>query len=113
MHEMSLCEHVLQMLESEAAARNATRVSRVTLEIGGLAGVDVDAMRFCFDVVVRNPIADGAELAIQTPDGRGWCMQCAKTVSISARFDPCPQCGSHQVQVVGGDELLLKSLEVH
>ncbi|WP_141104321.1 hydrogenase maturation nickel metallochaperone HypA, partial [Noviherbaspirillum denitrificans] len=64
MHEMSLAESVLQVIEDSARANNFTRVKTVWLEIGALAGVEVEAMRFCFDAVVKDSVADGARLEI-------------------------------------------------
>jgi len=112
MHEMSLCESVLQVLEDEAQRQHFTHVKTVWLEIGNMAGVEVEAMRFCFDVVVRNSLADSATLHIIGVPAEAWCLDCAQTVTIAQRFDPCPQCGSHQLQVIRGDEMRIKELEV-
>ncbi len=112
MHEMSLCEGVLQLIENNAAAQGFSRVHGVKLEIGELAGVDAEALRFSFDVVTRGTLADAASLDILPVPGQAWCMACSRTVRISRRIDPCPECGSHQLQVTGGDDMMLKSLEV-
>jgi hydrogenase nickel incorporation protein HypA/HybF len=112
MHEMSLCEGVLRILEDHAKSQGFARVKTVRLEIGGLSGVEPEAMRFCFDAVMRDTLADHADLEIIEIPGRAWCMQCAKTVQVRRRFDPCPDCGSYQLQVTGGDEMRIKELEV-
>lgn len=112
MHEMSLCEGILQVMEDAARTQSFRRVKAVWLEIGDLAGVEVDALRFGFDVVCRGSLAEGAELHIVRTAGRGWCMACGDTVPIGALFDPCPVCGSHQVQATGGSEMRIKELEV-
>ncbi|MAR91693.1 MAG: hydrogenase maturation nickel metallochaperone HypA [Pseudomonadota bacterium] len=112
MHEMSLCESVLQIVEEEATRQRFSRVKWLQLEIGVLAGVEVEAMRFCFDVVARNSLLQEAELDIVQPGGEAWCMQCAQTVAIAARYTPCPHCGSYQLQVTGGDQMRIKELEV-
>lgn len=112
MHEMSLCEGVLQVLETEAGKQGFERVKTVWLEIGELSSVEVDAMRFSFDVVMRNSLADSAKLEIIRIPGTAWCMQCAKPVNIRQRFDECPDCGSYQLQVTGGEEMRIKELEV-
>jgi hydrogenase nickel incorporation protein HypA/HybF len=39
-------------------------------------------------------------------------MQCSRNIDVTARFDPCPLCGGHQVQVTGGDGMRIKELEV-
>jgi hydrogenase nickel incorporation protein HypA/HybF len=112
MHEMSLCEGVLQVLQSEARTQGFNKVLAVWLEIGDLSSVEPEAMLFSFDVVTRNSLADGAKLNIINVPGNAWCMQCCKTVTVKQRFDECPDCGSYQLQVIAGDEMKIKELEV-
>ncbi len=112
MHEMSLCEGILQVLQKSAQSQGFRRVKTVWLEIGALSGVEVEAMRFSFDVVMRGSLADGAKLEIIDLPGQAWCMQCAKTVTVKQRFDACPKCDSYQLQVTAGDEMRIKELEV-
>jgi hydrogenase nickel incorporation protein HypA/HybF len=112
MHEMSLAEGVLQVIEEAARAQSFTRVSTVRLEIGQLSGVEPEAMRFCFDAVTRNSVAQGAQLEIITLPGVGWCMACAQSVPMKEVFGECPQCGGYQMQVTGGTEMRVKDLEV-
>lgn len=112
MHEMSLCEGVLQVLEDEAKRQHFSKVKTVWLEIGAMSGVEVEAMRFCFDAVIRHTLADGAKLEIIKIPGEAWCLQCAQTVTVQQRFDACPHCGSYQLQVTQGDEMRIKELEV-
>ncbi len=112
MHEMSLAEGVLQVIEDAAKQQGFVRVRTVWLEIGRLAAVDAEAMRFCFDAVTRGSIADGSRLEIVDTPGSAWCMQCSGSVAVQALYDPCPNCGSHQLQVTGGTEMRVKDLEV-
>ncbi len=112
MHEMSLCEGVLQVLQENASSQGFSSVKTVWLEIGALSGVELDAMRFCFDAVMRDSLADKARLKIIEVPGKAWCMKCAKAVQVEQRFDQCPDCESYQLQVVSGDEMRIKELEV-
>ncbi len=112
MHEMSLCEGILQILEAEAEKQRFSRVKRVILDIGVLSGVEIPALEFAFDVVMRGSLAENAVLEINRLRGSAWCFACAETVAIEARYDPCPQCGGYQLQVNGGDEMRIQSLEV-
>jgi hydrogenase nickel incorporation protein HypA/HybF len=112
MHEMSICEGILQVLEKEAGRQAFRRVMGVWLEIGPLAGVEPEALRFCFDAVVRGSLADGARLEIVETPGQGLCLQCGKSVPVRQRFDPCPVCGGYGVRVTSGEELRIKELEV-
>lgn len=110
MHEMSLAEGIRGIVEDAAREHRAARVAKVVLEIGELAAVEVEALRFCLDVVLKDSVADGAAVDIEAVPGSGWCMQCAATVPIAQRYDACPQCGSYQVQPTGGTEMRVKEL---
>jgi hydrogenase nickel incorporation protein HypA/HybF len=112
MHEMSLCEGIVQILEVNAARQGFARVKTVWLEIGALSGVEPEAMRFGFDAVTRGTLAERAGLEIVEVPGEAWCLQCAKTVAVQQRFDACPDCGSYQLQVTGGEQMRIKELEV-
>lgn len=113
MHEMSLAQSVLQIVADTARQNGGTRVSSVTLEIGTLAGVEIEALRFCFDAASRRTLAAGAALRIERPEGRAWCMPCGETVRVDGLADGCPRCGSYQLQVTGGDELRVREIEIH
>lgn len=112
MHEMSLCESILQILQDSAAQQGFSKVKTVWLEIGAMAGVEIDALRFGFDVVCKGSLADQARLEIISLPGQAWCMPCGQNVPVSQRYDACPRCGSYQLQVNQGEEMRIKELEV-
>jgi hydrogenase nickel incorporation protein HypA/HybF len=112
MHEMSICESLISIIEQQAIAQSFNKVNRVRLEIGALAGVETEALRFSFDVVTRGGIAENAALEIIELPTSGWCMPWAKDVAVQEGFDACPDCGSYQIQITGGEELRIKDMEV-
>lgn len=109
---MSLAESMLRILEQEARAQSARRVHAVVLEIGMLAAVEPEAMRFCFEAVTRGTIAEGAKLRIVEAPGEGWCMTCAKAVRLAERYGLCPECHGTQVGITGGDRMRVLELDV-
>jgi hydrogenase nickel incorporation protein HypA/HybF len=112
MHEMALCESILGVLEAEAKRQAFARVKGVWLEIGPFSGVEPEAMKFCFDAVTRGTLAENATIAIIETRGTAFCLDCAREVEVAERFSPCPDCGRHQLQITGGEELRIKELEV-
>ena len=112
MHEMSLCENILQTLEQQATVQHYRRVKVVWLEIGELAGVEVDALRFSFDSVMQGSIADQARLEVIDLPGQANCPRCDKIVPIQQRYDACPECDHYPLQIVSGDQMRIKQLEV-
>lgn len=112
MHEMSLCESILGILEHQALEQQYRKVKTVWLEIGALSSVEPDAMRFCFDAVMQGSLADRARLEIVHVQGQAWCLQCSQNVIIHQRYEACPVCGSFQLQINDGEQMRIKELEV-
>ena len=111
MHEMSLVESVLQAMEDAARPSSSTRC-------WGAAG-DRRAQRgrarshaLCFDAVVRDSLAEGAQLEIIALPGSGWCMACAKPSPCAKCLANAPSAAAMQMQVTGGTEMRIKDLEV-
>lgn len=113
MHEMAICESILQIVEEQATEHKYDRVKMICLEVGQFSGVELEALRFSFDVVTRGSCAENAKLEIVETRAEVWCLPCAKNVLVEKRFDTCPNCGSGQLQITGGDELRIKELEVN
>lgn len=112
MHELSLLENVREILESAAHSQNFTRVARVTLEIGKLSCVEPDALRFGFDVVMKDSPAQDAELVIVELDGLGLCRQCGRQTAMETLYDACLWCGSPFVEALQGTAMKIKELMV-
>ena len=112
MHEMSLCEGMRRVIEEQARVHRVQKITRVRVEIGRFAGVEVGALQFAFDVVMRGSVAEGAELVTMELPGRALCYDCVKEVEIRNRLDPCPTCGGGKLMPQGGDEMKIKDLEV-
>ncbi|MGY3621681.1 hydrogenase maturation nickel metallochaperone HypA [Bradyrhizobium sp. USDA 10063] len=112
MHEMALCEAIIEIVEEVARRRWFSKVRTVRLEIGALSHVAPEGMKFCFEAVAARTIAEGAALEIVELPGIAWCMACSRRVEIAQRYEPCPCCGSYQLQVTAGEEMRVKELEV-
>ena len=112
MHEMSLAESVQQIIEEHARTEGFSRVLAVRLEIGMLAGVEPEALRFCFEAAMLGSMAEGARLEIVETPGSGWCRRCDVTVPMAERYSACPHCGGYELQPNGGTEMRITELEV-
>ena len=112
MHEISLLESVLDTLESQAEQQGFSRVKQVVLEIGALSCVEAEALRFGFDVVMKNTLAEHAELVIIEQAGQGICSHCQHSVVLETLHDPCPDCGRFGVTVTQGQAMRIKELIV-
>ena len=107
MHELSITRNIVSIVAERAAGR---RVKAVRLKVGRLAGVEVEALRFCFGVCCEGTSLAGAALEIEQPPGLGECQGCGETHELEQPLGTCP-CGG-RLRLVSGDELLVQSMEV-
>jgi hydrogenase nickel incorporation protein HypA/HybF len=112
MHEMSLAESVLNIIEDAARNGKFDRVNAVTLEIGALSAVEPDAMRFCFEAVANGTLAQGAKLEIIELPGQGFCRDCNRTVILAERYGLCPECNGTRIEITGGETMRVKEISV-
>lgn len=112
MHELSLAESLLQVIESAAHQQQFSRVKTVWLEIGQLACVEQESLRFYFDVVKADSIARQARLEIIDIAGQAECEDCHRNCSIDIYHTACPYCGHYALKITRGEEMRIKELEV-
>lgn len=73
MHEVTLCQNALDIIEQQAKQSGAQRVTAVWLELSAVSCIEEDALHFCFDIVCRDSLAEGAELHVTTVLAQAWC----------------------------------------
>ena len=115
MHELGIMESAMALVSQHALAAGAQRVTRVVVRVGGLAGVEPEALRFAFAEVARGTLADGAEFEIEAVpvvvDGHG--CQCGFTVDTGGYIFVCPDCGDLCGEIRSGRELELGRIEMN
>ena len=112
MHELSIAMNIVEICTEEAEKAEAKRVSRVELEVGNLAGIEIDALEFSWDVAVQNSLLEGAELMIQKVEAKARCVECTNEFVLADVFGPCPSCGQYRIDILTGKELKIKALTV-
>ena len=109
MHELSIADAVRAIAERHADGR---RVTRVELRIGHLRQVVPASLEFAWELVTKGTTLDGAELAIEYVPATTICDRCDAATLLVAVPPLCGACGSLDVEVRGGDELLVDALEL-
>lgn len=84
------------------------RVKGLELVVGRLSGVHVDSIRFAFELLSPGTIVEGAELRIAEPSAVVSCRACKSREPIDDLSMLCPNCGSDDIAIEGGRELVLQ-----
>jgi hydrogenase nickel incorporation protein HypA/HybF len=112
MHELSVCLSLMQQVDSILRERNANRVTRITLDIGPLSGVEPELLRNAYPLAAAGTPAEAAELVMQTADVVVRCSQCDSQTTVAPNKLLCGSCGDFRTSLVSGDELTLLRVEL-
>jgi hydrogenase nickel incorporation protein HypA/HybF len=108
MHELAIAQSVVDAVLEKLP--DAT-ISSVALQVGKLSGIAPDALRFCFELVTAETGLAGASLEISQPDGLARCGACRADFALNNLILLCA-CGSADVSILSGDQLLISSVKV-
>jgi hydrogenase nickel incorporation protein HypA/HybF len=109
MHELSIAEGVVDVAVRHARGR---RVTAVELKVGHLRQVVPSALEFAFELVAQGTPVEGARLVLEQVPAKVACRACSAEGEVGDFPLACPDCGGLDVEVVGGEELLVDSLEL-
>ena len=112
MHELSIALGILKIAEQEATKANASTVESIELEIGTLAGIELDALEFIWPSATKETILEHSKMEITTVEAQALCIDCDTIFKIEKFYDNCPKCDSNFKSILKGKELRVKALEV-
>ncbi len=108
MHELSITQSIVSTVVERM--RDA-RICRVRVEVGKLSGVVPDSLQFCFEMASAGTTLEGARLEIIEPAGKGRCRDCGSDFETVEPLPLC-DCGSADVELLAGQELRIREVEV-
>lgn len=111
MHELSVCQALIEQVESLATQNEAERALSIELRIGPLSGVEPELLRQAYPPAAAGTLADGAELIIREQPVRVRCNDCGAETDATPNRLLCGSCGGWRTQLLQGDELLLAKIE--
>ncbi|MCK9240001.1 hydrogenase maturation nickel metallochaperone HypA [Desulfocurvus sp.] len=112
MHETAIVAGLLRIVEEEASRHDVARVTRVRLQVGLLAAVEERTLTGCFAICAEGTVAEGAQLVVETVPLRCRCRACGRRMELERRVFLCPDCGAMELELFGGNELVIAALEV-
>lgn len=113
MHELTLAYEIVESATRIALENNAKSICSISLSIGELSGVVVDAMEFALPEAFRGKeLFQDTNVLIETVPVVLICKDCAHRGKSELSFICCEKCYSQNVSVISGSEFLLKNIEI-
>lgn len=112
MHELAITQSMLDLVLDQAEKAEATSVGKINLVIGEMTGVVDRAVQFYFDFLSKGTAAEGAALAFKVIPTTAKCRNCYKNFELGEFDWTCPHCQSNNIEITGGKELFVESIEV-
>jgi hydrogenase nickel incorporation protein HypA/HybF len=108
-HELSLCQAILDTVEQRAGGRP---VPRVDVRIGHLRQVVPDSLLFAWEMLTEHTPLAGCALVVDHVPAVVACRRCGATTTLAWPVLVCAACEGDDVDLVSGDELQIASFDV-
>lgn len=113
MHELSLACQMVEEVEAIATRENAQEIVSLTVSLGALSGVDREALEFAYPAAVEGTQMENTVLIIEEIPTTVLCSECGATTYPDIPMIECGACGSSNVEIIAGKDLLIKSIELN
>mgnify|MGYP001109015890 CR=1 FL=1 len=112
MHELSIVASLFEILEEKAKEHKAKEISLVRLKVGRLSGVVPEFLQGAFDLYKKDTVAAAAFLEVEEVPLKIKCKKCGVATEAADFVFICSACGSKDLEILEGTELLLEKIEV-
>lgn len=113
MHELPVTRGMLEVALDAAREEGADRILGIDVVVGELTSFVDDAVQFYFDILAEDTPAEEARLRFRREPARVTCHGCGHGHRTGPPLRPtCPECGSMALEVEGGRDFYVESIEV-
>lgn len=109
MHELSLTQNLLDIALKHAGAK---KIIRVNLSIGEFSDEREESIQFYWNDLAKGTLAENAKLNFQRVDAEMKCLECDAAFNPKEEILLCPNCQSHRLKLISGDDVKLESIDV-
>jgi hydrogenase nickel incorporation protein HypA/HybF len=109
---MSITQNILDDVEQSLSNAQYSKVINIKIKVGEFATLDPSSLQFCYQVLTNGTKFENTELVIEIIPLVGHCNNCKKEININNFFFVCTECGSSNIEIISGQELILSEINV-
>lgn len=113
MHELSIATSIIKTAEKEVRENSGEKILEIYLEIGKLSGVELQSLRFIWELCANGTVLQDSKVIIIETEGRAKCAECDTEFRLERIFESCPKCNSPFKDIISGKELKIKKLIIN
>lgn len=113
MHELSIAKNIIDILNENLTTDQKCKVKTVRIKVGKLTNIMVDSLLFGFEALTRETDFEGVTLEVEPLPLRIKCENCGKETDLDDFAFSCPVCQGSAIQIISGQELIVKEIELN
>lgn len=110
MHEFSLAQNIVEIVDKAIKEEQSVRVCELVLEIGTISGIEISALETALKCLQPSSILKDANIKLEVVQAKARCRQCDHPFIPEELLSPCPKCQNFGFEILAGKELLVKSI---
>jgi hydrogenase nickel incorporation protein HypA/HybF len=111
-HELSICQSLVDQVEQIALSHGAQSVASVNLKVGPLSGVEPTLLQHAYPYASAGTLAAESTLVIELAPLNVRCEICGSETEAQPNWLVCGACGDCHTKLVSGDEMILMRVEL-
>lgn len=111
MHELGVISAMVKTIEDIIHEQGLTQVHKLVLEVGELSGIVPRYMEACYPAAVYKTFMEDCVLEMETIPGIVRCKDCGREFNATAQDFTCPDCGSQDMEILAGNDVLIRELQ--
>ncbi|MCX6559599.1 MAG: hydrogenase maturation nickel metallochaperone HypA [Candidatus Aminicenantes bacterium] len=112
MHELSVVASFVETVEGLVREHKAKSATAIWIKVGPLSGVVPELLESAFDMYRKGTVVENARLVVEKTPLKALCRACRAETERADYSPACPACGSTDLELTGGTDLILERVEL-
>lgn len=110
MHELGILSSLVKTVEKLVQDEGLTEVEKIVIEVGELSGIVPRYIEQCYPAAVYKTFMEKTALEMIVEPGIVKCRGCGRVFNAAANDLICPDCGTHDLMILSGNDMIVKEI---